>query len=225
MSYTLDKAVNFGPGKADLATVGYTLRLSADNSVLVARTTAGVVQVQSGTGIYAAPVPFISGVRQRLVWDTGEATPVYLVEAINPGDDEYTDAAISSRVSAAQWAAAAIPTGSWPGLGQVLSPVGRGTHVVITFSAGTPTNVTGWAFGFYVRHEYGNPVLALGKDTVALGGLVVTDALNGVLQVTLNRSDTLQDPWNWFFSLERIDAGSEALLASGTLPIVASARA
>lgn len=91
MSYQRYKTVVFGRSKTGLATVGYTVQGGS-------RIQTGVSEVKPGTGIYAAIVTFPSNYQGPLVWDTGEATPAYAVEEINPGSDEYLDSAVSTHL-------------------------------------------------------------------------------------------------------------------------------
>src|SRR4051812_11997855 len=74
MSLTQLRNANFGKTKSNLTGttgVGYTL-LSFDGSENVARTTAGVYQLTSGSGLYAAYVSFPDSFRGQIMWDTGE---------------------------------------------------------------------------------------------------------------------------------------------------------
>lgn len=77
MSYVLYKAVDFGPAKTGLSTVGYTLAGGA-------RVTAGVAEVGVATGVYAALVTFADTFKGSLLWDSGEVSPVFAAEEINP---------------------------------------------------------------------------------------------------------------------------------------------
>lgn len=81
MSITLLKSVNFGPGKGGLETVGFTL-INTSGAVAVARSTVGVHEVGTDTGIYAAPITFDSFVGS-ILWDTGEGSPAYATEEYN----------------------------------------------------------------------------------------------------------------------------------------------
>lgn len=89
MSYSRRKSVQMGPGQSGLVgTLGFTL-LNADGTVNTARTTAGVIELAAGSGLYAATVTFPSGFVGDLVWDTGGASPKYASESINPATEEY----------------------------------------------------------------------------------------------------------------------------------------
>ena len=120
MSYTRTKSANFGKGRAGLATVGYTL-YNADGTVNTARSTAGVVERPSGSGIYLAPIAFPPGFQGLLAWDTGGLTPAYAADEVNPGTDEFLDAAVSSLAPSSVGAATApVPTAAaWAALAQV----------------------------------------------------------------------------------------------------------
>jgi hypothetical protein len=77
MAYTLYKTVNFGPGKAGLSSVGYTLTGGS-------RITAGVAEVGTATGIYAATVTFTDAFAGAILWDTGEGgSTAYAAEEVN----------------------------------------------------------------------------------------------------------------------------------------------
>lgn len=92
MSYQRFRTADFGRSKAGLATVGYTLQGGS-------RIEAGVAEVGTSTGIYGATITFPDSFTGWILWDSGEATPVYVAGAINPGSDEYEDAKVSSQSS------------------------------------------------------------------------------------------------------------------------------
>ncbi len=70
--------VDFGTSQSGLATVGYT-QMQADGSVIVARTTAGVVAF--GNGVYGVTVT-LNALTTAIQWDTGTATPLYAVDTV-----------------------------------------------------------------------------------------------------------------------------------------------
>lgn len=72
------KTVNFGSRRSGLSTVGYTL-INADGTTKQARTTTGVSE-QGSTGIYRCDIEFDDSWRGFILWDTGEATPLYATE-------------------------------------------------------------------------------------------------------------------------------------------------
>jgi hypothetical protein len=72
------KIVNFGSAKGGLATVGYKV-YNPDGSVAYDRSTAGVVEIGTSTGIYSAKVT-INDADAIVLWDTGEGTPRYATE-------------------------------------------------------------------------------------------------------------------------------------------------
>ncbi|MDE2103346.1 MAG: hypothetical protein KGL39_39260 [Patescibacteria group bacterium] len=94
MAYQRYKSANFGSSKAALSNVGYAL-YNPDGSLNTARTTTGVVERGTGTGIYGALITFPAGFVGELRWDTGDAAPIFASEDINPGASEYIDGAIS----------------------------------------------------------------------------------------------------------------------------------
>jgi hypothetical protein len=78
---------NFGLNRANATGstgVGYTL-LDVSGSTVLARTTTGVYQLISGSGLYAAYVSFPDSFRGQVMWDTGTAfvTRSYAVEQAN----------------------------------------------------------------------------------------------------------------------------------------------
>lgn len=64
--------------------VGYTL-MDISGSIVQPRTTIGVYQLESGSGLYAAYVTFPDEFRGQIMWDTGTAfaTKSYAVEQYN----------------------------------------------------------------------------------------------------------------------------------------------
>jgi len=78
---------NFGSNKANATGstgVGYTI-MDASGSIVAPRTTVGVYQLESGSGLYAAYVNFPDSFRGQIMWDTGTAfaTKSYAVEQYN----------------------------------------------------------------------------------------------------------------------------------------------
>jgi hypothetical protein len=94
MAYNLLLGVSFGSTKTGLATVGYQLK-NADGTNNGTRVTTGIYEI--GAGYYQTTVSIPDGHIGGILWDTGEGTPKYVYDTINPGLDEYTDAKISSR--------------------------------------------------------------------------------------------------------------------------------
>lgn len=89
MAITLLKNVNFGKGKGGLDTVGFTL-IDTSGNVSVARSTEGVHEVGTNTGIYAASVTFATGFLGSILWDTGDASTAYATEEYN-GTEESVE--------------------------------------------------------------------------------------------------------------------------------------
>ena len=81
MTYISYRVVNFGSAKAGLATVGYAL-YDANHTIFQARTTTGV-QDLSGGG-YGVAISILDAFQGSILWDTGEGTPLYTSEDINP---------------------------------------------------------------------------------------------------------------------------------------------
>lgn len=87
MSLDQLRNVNFGRTRANATGstgVGFTL-LDVSGSTVLPRTTTGVYQLTSGSGLYAAYVSFPDHFRGQLMWDTGAAfsTPAYATEQFN----------------------------------------------------------------------------------------------------------------------------------------------
>lgn len=76
---TISRSVNFGANKGGLSTVGFTL-YNPDGTVFASRETAGIVEIVTGKGIYACSINFADAWSGLVVWDTGEATPIYAVD-------------------------------------------------------------------------------------------------------------------------------------------------
>ena len=86
-------AVNFGSRRASLSTVGYRL-INPDGTTKQARATTGVAEIITATGLYSALVTLEDTWEGQIVWDTGEATPLYAVESFDmrtiSGGGSYT---------------------------------------------------------------------------------------------------------------------------------------
>lgn len=142
MAYTRYKLVNFGPGKAGLATVGYTL--TGDS-----RITAGVAESPAGSGVYGATVSFADAFDGSITWDTGESTPAYAAEDVGPGP-ERLDVAVSTRLATAGYTAP--PTAA--GIADAVWDEARAGHVtagtfgeVLEGSDGTVASATSTTVG------------------------------------------------------------------------------
>ena len=77
--------VNFGASNASLSTVGYRI-LNPDLTTFLTRTTTGVTEVITASGIYRVTLSYPPNFNGIIMWDTGEATPQYAGESINPID-------------------------------------------------------------------------------------------------------------------------------------------
>lgn len=87
MAYEPYSRVDFGPARAGLKTVGYTL--IRDGRPIGPRVTAGVADL--GRGHYGAAVRFPANFRGRLVWDTGGPTPQRVGFVVTPEDGSQPD--------------------------------------------------------------------------------------------------------------------------------------
>lgn len=76
MSFTQLRTANLGISKANLTGstgVGFAL-INTDGTTQTPRTTVGVYQLSSGSGLYAANITFPDFWHGSVIWDTGEAT-------------------------------------------------------------------------------------------------------------------------------------------------------
>ena len=89
MAITLLRSANFGPGKGGLATVGFTL-IDSSGNVSVARSTVGVHELGTNSGIYAAPITFATDFVGSILWDTGDESVAYATEEYD-GTEEKVD--------------------------------------------------------------------------------------------------------------------------------------
>lgn len=78
------RQVDFGPGRANLSTVGYTLLLGDWVTEYAARTTVGV-SPDLGGGNYFADIALPAGITVIIWWDTGEAAPAEAFEVVEAG--------------------------------------------------------------------------------------------------------------------------------------------
>ena len=82
MSLQIARSVNFGSRRGSLSTVGYTL-INADGSEKQARTTSGITELISSKGLYGGLLTFDNDFSGFLIWDTGQATPIYSMDQID----------------------------------------------------------------------------------------------------------------------------------------------
>lgn len=76
---------NFSSSNAGLSTVGYAI-YNLDGTVNQSRTTSGVVELGTSTGIYRTIITYPPFFQGFVLWDTGGGSPVYASESINPQD-------------------------------------------------------------------------------------------------------------------------------------------
>lgn len=86
------RTTNLGKTRANLTGstgVGYTL-VNSDQSILQTRTTTGVYQLTSGSGIYSAYVTFPDSFNGTILWDSGESGDniVYAAEQYNTEEND-----------------------------------------------------------------------------------------------------------------------------------------
>jgi hypothetical protein len=92
MPLTQLRNVNFGRNRANATGstgVGFTV-LDYAGAIVSPRTTAGVYQLTSGSGLYAAYVTFQDSFHGQLMWDTGVAftTASYATEQYNVEEND-----------------------------------------------------------------------------------------------------------------------------------------
>lgn len=103
MAYSLLLAVGFGSTKTGLTTVGYQLK-NADGTNNGTRISGASIK-EIGAGYYQATVSIPDGHTGGILWDTGEGTPKYVYQDINPGIDENTDAKVTTRLATSGYTA------------------------------------------------------------------------------------------------------------------------
>jgi hypothetical protein len=99
----------------------------------------------------------------------------------------------------------------------------RGEDVVLTDSikdaGGAAVNITGWSLQFTLKKAYGDAAAVLTKSTAG-GGITITNGPGGVLQVTIASADTASlEVRTYVYDIQRIDAGSRAVLSIGNATI------
>ena len=96
MSLSIVKSANFGKLRGGLATVGYTLYDESGIEVSP-RSTLGVHEVGSNTGIYASSIDFPDGFTGSILWDTGQG--VDTVFASEEQNNTESASALTSDIS------------------------------------------------------------------------------------------------------------------------------
>lgn len=72
-------SVNFGGGSGGLSTVGFTL-YNQDRTIKSSRSTSGVAEVGTSTGIYSAAISVPEDWDGFVLWDDGQATATYALD-------------------------------------------------------------------------------------------------------------------------------------------------
>jgi len=147
------RTANFGKSKSNLTGstgVGYTL-YDSTGAEAVARTTSGVYQLLSGSGIYSAYISFPDSFNGSILWDTAEAGA-----ALAYASEQYNTEENDGRVYSTLVASAADITflkdmegGRWKidtGTNQMIFYKSDNVTVVATFdlkdSGGAPTSTS-----------------------------------------------------------------------------------
>ncbi len=99
MSIKLLKTVNFGRGKKGLDSVGFSL-FDTGGSISGSRSTSGVHEIGTNTGIYGCFVEFSNTFSGSILWDTGETPAAHAVEEYN-GLEESVDRTLN--LTAGRW--------------------------------------------------------------------------------------------------------------------------
>jgi hypothetical protein len=113
MPVTLLQNVEFGPFRADITGstgVGYTVYDVAGN-VVSARTTAGVYELVTGSGVYAANVTYPDNFNGQIVWDCPAVTASFGILAQSFAVEEYNVEANDPKVGST-WQMVNSVTGS-----------------------------------------------------------------------------------------------------------------
>lgn len=80
-TYNVFSVADFGSAHSGLTTVGYKIYDQASNTY-GPRITAGVAEIFDGK--YGATINYPTGFRGAEIWDSGEVSPVYVTNAVNP---------------------------------------------------------------------------------------------------------------------------------------------
>lgn len=100
MPTSLMKTVNFGKGKSNLPTVGYTL-YDTSGTLVQERTTTGVFELGIGTGIYGSRISFDRGFTGMILWDTGDGNSIIFATDEYNGIEE--DVIFIKAVTGGRW--------------------------------------------------------------------------------------------------------------------------
>jgi hypothetical protein len=94
-----------------------------------------------------------------------------------------------------------------------------GEDVTITVTLSGSGSIAGWAFTFTLKSAYGGSALV--TKTVG-SGIVITDAANRILTITLSSSDTNRattEAVKYLYDLWRTDSGSRGTGVHGVFKI------
>ena len=87
---------------------------------------------------------------------------------------------------------------------------------VVLFPA---ANITGWTIAFTVKQNFGDTAVLISKTTTA-GQILITDALQGIFEATINSADTSTlAPRNYVYDVSRSDSGASTVLDVGILTL------
>ena len=106
MPVNIVKTVNFGSSKSSLSSPGYRI-YSTSGDLSGSRVTSEIGEVISGAGIYSSSVHISDNFTGYILWDSGEATPVYASEDID--NKLYTLSILSASIDETR----SMTTGKW----------------------------------------------------------------------------------------------------------------
>lgn len=100
-----------------------------------------------------------------------------------------------------------------------------GEAVVLTFSPGEDTSISGWTLVFTVRARRDPDLDTLLTKSTTASTITITDAAAGVFTLTLTAAQTLAlGPGRYAFDVWRTDSGSEKPLILGTFTVEQAVR-
>lgn len=82
------------------------------------------------------------------------------------------------------------------------------------------TNIAGWNLAFTIFDAFGNVLVQIATGS----GIIITDAVNGIITINLTAAQTQQVPRTYRYDLWRTDVGFEDRLAAGSFVFLTSSR-
>jgi hypothetical protein len=146
MSYQRYLSASFGSDYAGCTTVGYAL-YNAAGTEKAARTTSGVAERGTATGVFGANVTLEDGWNGEIRWDTGDASPVHASEDVVPllldlANGIETDVTLRQAIQRMAAVIAGKVSGAGSGVERFVGLDGAIERVEVTVdAAGNRTNV------------------------------------------------------------------------------------